>query len=275
MSVDLPDFTSIKVVREGAVDWLTLDRPARLNALDGALVEELWRYFSDLQSNRNCRVVVMRGAGRGFCAGLDLTWFNTGASMPVDPGGDGTFSMLTEIIFKMRSCPQVIVSLVHGPACGGGFNFVLASDIRIAARSAKMNVAFVKLGLSGCELGTSYFLPRFVGSSVAADLMLTGRFIDGERALATGLVSQLVDRDEDLEPAGQKLVEELLAVSPLGLRKTKEGLALAETLSNLTAVIRLEEQTQLACMKAVQFAETVGAFAGGNAGTTRESASGA
>ena len=73
MSVDLPDFTSIKVVRDGAVDWLTLDRPARLNALDGAMVEELWRYFSDLQSNRDCRIVVMRGAGRGFCAGLDLT----------------------------------------------------------------------------------------------------------------------------------------------------------------------------------------------------------
>ena len=275
MSVDLPDFTSIKVVRDGAVDWLTLDRPARLNALDGAMVEELWRYFSDLQSNRDCRIVVMRGAGRGFCAGLDLTWFNTGASMPVDPDGDGTFSMLTEIIFKMRACPQVIVSLVHGPACGGGFNFILASDIRIAARSAKMNVAFVKLGLSGCELGTSYFLPRFVGASVAADLMLTGRFIDGERALATGLVSQLVDRDEDLESAGQDLVEELLAVSPLGLRKTKEGLALADTIDNLTAVIRLEEQTQLACMKAAPFAETVGAFAGGGAGTARETASGA
>ena len=275
MSVDLADFTSIKVVRDGAVDWLTLDRPARLNALDGAMVEELWRYFSDLQSNRDCRIVVMRGEGRGFCAGLDLTWFNTGASMPVDPDGDGTFSMLTEIIFKMRACPQVIVSLVHGPACGGGFNFVLASDIRIAARSAKMNVAFVKLGLSGCELGTSYFLPRFVGASVAADLMLTGRFIDGERALATGLVSQLVDRDEDLESAGQDLVEELLAVSPLGLRKTKEGLALADTIDNLTAVIRLEEQTQLACMKSVPFAETVGAFARGSTGTARETASGA
>jgi len=260
----ISDFETISVSREGEVDWLMLNRPERLNALDDTLVRELWTYFDRLQTDRGCRVVVMRGAGRGFCAGLDLAWYGSGeVSLPVDPNGDGTFPMLAEIILKMRSCSQIIVSLVHGAACGGGFNLVLASDLRIAARSARMNVAFVKLGLSGCELGTSYFLPRMVGDTVAAELMMTGRFIDGERALSTGLVCQLVDTDDELEPAARLMVSDLLAASPMGLRKTKEGLTLFRPLDDLATVIRLEEQTQRACMQAVPFEQTIAAFKDG------------
>ncbi len=153
----------------------------------------------------------------------------------------------------MRSCPQAIVALVHGAACGGGFNFVLASDIRIAGRSAKMNVAFVKLGLSGCELGTTYFLPRLLGTSVAAELMMTGRFIRADRALAVGLVSEVVD-DDQLEAAGRSLIEDLLAASPIGLRKTKEVMAQAAEIEDLAAVIALEQHTQEVCMRQSSFA---------------------
>ncbi len=256
----MSDYTAISVVREDAVDWLTLNRPDRLNALNGTMVRELWDYFDLLQSDYSRRVVIMRGAGRAFCAGLDLLWYReNGADMPRGASDEGPGPSLPGVILKMRSCPQVVVSLVHGAACGGGFNFALASDIRIAGRSAKMNVAFVKLGLSGCELGTTYFLPRLVGHSIAAELMMTGRFIHADRALATGLVSEVVD-DDQLEDAARALAKDLLAASPMGLRKTKEVLSQAAEIESLAGVIALEERTQLACMQAGPFGQTIAKF---------------
>eukprot|EP00456_Euglypha_rotunda_P067548 TRINITY_DN5858_c0_g1_i7.p1 TRINITY_DN5858_c0_g1~~TRINITY_DN5858_c0_g1_i7.p1 ORF type:complete len:260 (+),score=56.89 TRINITY_DN5858_c0_g1_i7:255-1034(+) len=247
------DYTTISIVQEGPVDWLTLNRPQRLNALDGTMIRELWSYFDSLQSDYSRRVVVIRGAGKGFCAGLDLEWFKTdGAKLPSGADDNGPGPSLGELVLKMRSCPQVIVALIHGAACGGGFNIALAADIRIAGRSAKMNVTFVKLGLSGCELGTSYFLPRMVGTSVAAELMMTGRFIHAERALATGMVSEVVD-DEQLDQAARKMVSDLLATSPVGLRKTKEVMTRASEIQDLRAVIALEEYTQLKCMHGSNF----------------------
>ena len=254
----MSEYTTINVVHDGAVDWLTLNRPDRLNALNGTMVRELWDYFCGLQTDYARRIVVMRGAGKAFCAGLDLVWFNNqeGDTMPRGATDEGPGPSLADIVLKMRSCPQVIVSLVNGAACGGGFSFALASDIRIAARSAKMNVAYVKLGLSGCELGTSYFLPRMLGTSVAAELMMTGRFIHADRALATGLVSEVVD-DDQLETAGRALVDDLLATSPKGLRKTKEVMTRASEIEDLAAVIALEEHTQMSCMDAGSFAPKV------------------
>ena len=256
------DYTTISVVQDGPVDWLTLNRPDRLNALDATMVRELWDYFDRLQSNYSRRIVVMRGAGKAFCAGLDLVWFNDSKeNMPRGATEQGPGPSLNDIVLKMRSCPQIIVSLVHGAACGGGFNFVLASDIRIAGRSTRMNVAFVKLGLSGCELGTSYFLPRMVGMSVAAELMMTGRFMHADRALATGLVSEVVD-DDQLEDAARALINDLLAASPMGLRKTKDTMARTSGIDDLAAVIALEEHTQLACMQASSFTQSVATFGG-------------
>lgn len=253
----MSNYTAIEIVREGAVHWLTLNRPERLNAIDGTMVRELWDYFVSLQSDYSCRVVVMRGAGKGFCSGLDLAWYKeAGKDMPRGETADGPGPSLAGVILKMRSCPQAIISLVHGAACGGGFNFALASDIRIAGRSAKMNVAFVKIGLSGCELGTSYFLPRLVGMSVAAELMMTGEFIHADRALATGLVSKVVD-DDALESAARQMVDSLLAASPMGLRKTKEVLTKASEIEDLAAVIALEERTQMICMEAGSFAPKI------------------
>jgi enoyl-CoA hydratase/carnithine racemase len=251
----MSDYTTISVVREGAIDWLTLNRPERLNALDATMVRELWSYFDALQSDYSRRVVIMRGAGKGFCAGLDLTWFKeSGAAMPTGATDTGPGPSLSDIVLKMRSCPQAVVALIHGAACGGGFNLALAADIRIAGRTAKMNVAFVKLGLSGCELGTSYFLPRMLGTSVAAELMMTGRFIHADRALAAGLVSEVVE-DDQLESAARALVADLLAASPVGLRKTKEVMTRASEIQDLAAVIALEERTQLMCMSSASFSK--------------------
>lgn len=248
-------YETLSIVREGTADWVTLDRPDRLNALDPAMIAELHDYFGALQGDLTTRVVVLRGAGRGFCAGLDIKEHLAGATRPPAPGEPN----LPDVIRRMRSCPQPIVALVHGPACGGGFAFVLASDVRIAGESARMNDAFIKLGLSGCELGLSYFLPRAVGSSVAAELMMTGRFLDASRALQTGLVSQVVP-DEHLEAAGRKLVSDMLKTTPAGLRTTKETLRRCARLDDLDAVIELEQHAQATCMNGPDFEEALRAF---------------
>lgn len=256
----MANYTAINVVSEGAVDWLTLNRPERLNALNGTMIRELWDYFSRLQTDYLRRVVVMRGAGTAFCAGLDLKSRNDpNEQISNGEGRAGPEPTLSDLVKKMRSCPQPIVALVHGAACGGGFIFALSSDIRIAGKSARMNVAFLKLGLSGCELGTSFYLPRMVGLSVASELMMTGRFIHADRALATGLVSQVVE-DEGLERAAREMVAELLLASPMGLRKTKETMNLAQRSNDLDAIIKLEEHTQLRCMQSPDFNEAIAAF---------------
>ena len=256
----LRDYQTIKIVAEGAVEWLCLDRPDRLNALNDQMVSELWDYFTAKQADLNCRVVIMHGAGSAFCAGLDLK--ASGDLGRADDSGRKTKdagASLSKIVRLMRSCPQPIISLVHGPACGGGFIFALASDVRIAGRTASMNVAFVKLGLSGCELGTSYFLPRMVGLSVARELMMTGRFIGADRALATGLVSEVV-ADEELHVAGRAMAADMLLTAPSGLCRTKETLELTLQIDDLEAVMRLEEHTQKLCLQSPDFAEARAAF---------------
>lgn len=248
-------YTTIDARREGVVDWLTLDRPQRLNAINDLMIAELWDYFAGLQQDHGRRIVVLRGAGRAFCAGLDLKTGAPGNGALSDIGGPS----LRGVVGMMRSCPQPIVVLIHGAACGGGMSFALAADIRIAGASAKMNVAYVKLGLTGCELGTSFHLPRTVGPSIAAELMMTGRFIHADRALATGLVSDVVP-DDRLDDTARALIADMLRTSPMGLRKTKETLNLAMRLDDLDAVLRLEEHAQAQCMQGSDFAEAIAAF---------------
>jgi enoyl-CoA hydratase len=159
----------------------------------------------------------------------------------------------------MRACPQPIVALVHGPACGGGFAMALAADIRVAGESARMNDAFVALGRSGCELGLTYFLPRIVGLGIATELMYTGSFIDAQRALQVGLVSRVVP-DAELEAAAAEFVEPMLKTAPLGLRMTKQTLNTALRIGDLHAVIDLEERAQSICGRGPDFEEAMNAF---------------
>lgn len=252
-------YNTFTVEKRDAADWVTLNRPDVLNAISLEMVRELNDYFGALFHDRTTRVVVLRGAGKGFCAGLDIKERSDGRDEVPFAGGFGFQGYLADVYLKMRRCPQPIVSLVHGAACGGGFSFVLASDIRIAGESAKMNAAFIRLGLSACDMGCSYFLPRLVGTSVASELMLTGRFIHAQRALATGLVSEVVP-DADLEATGQGYVYDLLAASPMGLRMTKEGLNLAIDAPSLEAAMAIENRNQLMTSASPNFREGMQAF---------------
>lgn len=253
-------YRTIRIEKRGAVDWLTLARPDALNAINLQMVNELRDYFGRLFEDASVRIVVMRGEGRAFCAGLDIKDHRGDRSQAVPFGGGFGFQgHFADVYVRMRRCPQPIVSLVHGAACGGGFSFVLASDVRIAGESAKMNAAFIRLGLSGCDMGVSYFLPRLVGTSVASELMLTGRFLHAARALATGLVSEVVP-DGKLEDTAQAYVDDMLSASPKGLRMTKEGINLAVDAPSLEAAIAMENRNQLLTAQSPNFAEGMRAF---------------
>ncbi len=244
---------------DGPVLRATMNRPERLNALDPALVEALRELFSSLHWRRDVRVVVLAGAGRAVCSGLDLKLDRKPAS---ERGLTDVLvgqRRISEIVIAMRRCPQPIVALVDGPASGGGFALALASDIRIATPRTKMNAAFIRIGLSACDIGVSYFLPRMVGSAIAAEYLLTGRFIDAETALALRLVSKLVDPQE-IAAAGDEIVADMLRATPLGLRLTKDALNHAIDAGSLEAVVAMEDRNQTLCSRDPDFAEGLASF---------------
>jgi enoyl-CoA hydratase/carnithine racemase len=251
--------STIDIERRGEVEWLTLSRPERLNTLTGTMVRELCDYFERLKSDYAVRIVVMRGAGRAFCAGLDIKEHLDGDRVPEGAGRVRPGHHLFDIVRLMRACPQPIVALLHGPVCGGGFAMALAADIRVAGESVRMNDAFVALGRSGCELGLTYFLPRIVGLGVATELMYTGSFIDAPRALQVGLVSRVVP-DSELEAAAAQFADPMLKTAPLGLRMTKATLNTALKIADLDTVIDLEERAQSICGRGPDFEEAMKAF---------------
>jgi enoyl-CoA hydratase/carnithine racemase len=157
----------------------------------------------------------------------------------------------------MRRCPAII-ALVHG-AAGSSSALALAADIRIASKSARMNCAFIKLGLGGCDIGTSYFLPRLVGVSVASELILTGRFINAERALAVGLVSEVVE-EGGLDAAAVPFVDAMMTASPVGLRLSKECLNMSVDAGSIETVIAMEDRNQVLCSRSEDFNEGIRAF---------------
>lgn len=251
------------IEHNNGVDRVTLNRPDNLNALDAALIDALNAYFESLQRNRTTRVVVLRGAGKNFCAGLDLkAAMQRRGGINEPPGVTESLDSqrrIADIVMLMRRCPQPIIALVQGAAAGGGFALALAADIRIATRSARMNCAFIKLGLGGCDIGTSYFLPRLVGVSVASELILTGRFIGAERALMVGLVSEIVEEDA-LESAAAPFIDAMMTASPVGLRLSKECLNMSVDASSIEAVIAMEDRNQVLCSRSEDFKEGIEAF---------------
>ncbi len=247
----------LDIQQDGGVLRLTMNRPERLNALNSALATALRECFQGLYRRTDIRVVILQGAGASFCAGLDLK---------EQPGQDlGTSEMLAvqysirDIMLAMRRCPQPIISIVQGAASGGGFALALASDIRLATPEARMNASFLRIGLTGCDMGVSYFLPRMVGSSVAAQYLLTGRFMDAQRAHALGLVSMVAPLP-DLQQEAQALAEDMLRTTPLGLRFTKEALGLSLDMGSLEAVMAMEDRQQVLCTQTEDFQEGMQAF---------------
>jgi enoyl-CoA hydratase len=229
------------------VTLLTLNRPDRLNAMSAELVTDLHAALDDVADDPSCRVVVLTGAGRGFCAGLDLKGFGLPPGA-IDEGrpqaGLRTQQHIARLIPRLRSLRQPVIAAVNGPAAGGGLALALGSDVRIAGASARFNVAFVRVGLSGCDIGVSWLLPRLVGASRAWELLLTGRIIDAAEADQIGLVTRVVP-DGELLDAALETASLIAANSPMGVWMTKEVMWSQLEVGSLQAGIDLENRTQV------------------------------
>ena len=224
---------------------LTLNRPSRLNALTYELVEQLHSTLDKIDRDHSCRVVVLTGAGRGFCAGLDLTGFGKvpGTEEQGRPQtGMATQQFIASLVPRMRDLRQPIIAAINGAAAGGGLALALASDVRICSPEAKFGTAFVRLGLSGCDIGVSWLLPRLIGASRSHELLLTGRVIDAQEADRIGLVSRIED---DVMAAALRVAGEIQANSPFGVWMTKEVMWSNLETPSLQAGIDLENRTQI------------------------------
>lgn len=245
--------------RVAEVALVTLNRPDRLNALTWPMIDQLHDTLRDIAADRSCRVVVITGAGRGFCSGLDI-----GMADALGTADDmvevlARQERIADVAKRIRRLPQPVIAAVNGPAAGGGLAIALAADVRYCAPTAKFNVAFVRIGLSGCDVGVSYLLPRIVGLGIASEMMLTGRLVGAEEALRTGLVNRVVDADALRENA-LELAAEMAANSPFGVRMTKQVLALAIDAPSLDAAIELENRTQVLATRTHDVAEATAAF---------------
>src|ERR687885_1872648 len=178
------------------VHVITMNRPDRLNAMNAELCGALHEELSSVGADRSCRAIVLTGAGRGFCAGVDLGGYgeapgNAGTDPPRDQLANQEH--MSRLVLRLRSTPQPVIAAVNGPAAGFGAALALGSDIRFAAASAVFRIAFINIGASNCDMGTSWLLPRLIGASRAHELMLTGRRVGADEAERIGLVAGLAD----------------------------------------------------------------------------------
>jgi enoyl-CoA hydratase/carnithine racemase len=257
---DMDKFTTITVEQRDVVEILSLNRPDALNAVTPAMADELIAYFSGLHDRLSTRIVIFRGNGRAFCAGAELVSDAFAAPGPGRPQRQLDMQQrYSRIIRLMRSCPQPIVALIQGAACGAGFSLVLASDVRFATSGARMNAAYIRVGVGGCDMGSGYLLPRLVGLSIASELLLTGRFLDADRAKTVGLVSDVVPDDKLLE-TGLAFAAEMARASPMGLRLTKQTLNALIDAPGIDAALMIEDRQQVMLLETGDHKEAVAAF---------------
>jgi enoyl-CoA hydratase len=241
---------------------VTLDNASRLNSLSFALVSDLYAALEEVAADNDCRVVVLTGAGRAFCSGLELEH----AGMP--PGSEDlgrhrmgmrAMEYMGGIVPALRAIPQPVIAAIKGPAYGGGMCLSLGTDIRLAGRSAFFCGAGINNGLAGTELGVSWLLPRAVGTSHSAEILLTGKKFDADEALRIGLVSRVVDDDALLDEA-LDMAAGMCAFSPFGLALTKDTMWASLEVGSLQTAVDLENRTQLLAGHTGNLTEASAAF---------------
>jgi enoyl-CoA hydratase/carnithine racemase len=245
---------------EHGVARITLNRPERLNALTFEVYRELTEVFAALANEKDVRVVVITGAGRAFCSGGDVHDI-IGELFSRDMEGLLEFTRMTcELIRNMRALSKPVIASLNGTTAGAGACIALASDIRIANQDAKIAFLFVKVGLSGADMGAAYLLPRVVGLAKATELLYTGDFISAAEAERIGLYNRVVPAAE-LEQTTNELAERLAKGPAFALAKTKEMLN-REMQMNLDAALESEAQAQAICMQHPDYREAYEAFVG-------------
>ena len=240
------------------VATITLNRPDRLNALTFEVYEELRDAFAAFGSEGGVRAIVLTGAGRAFCSGGDVEDI-IGALFSRDASGLRAFTDMTcDLIRNIRRCPRPVIAALNGTVAGAGAVIASACDIRVASESAKIAFLFVRVGLSGADMGASWLLPRLVGLGRATELLMTGEFIDARRAGEIGLYQRVVPADRVMAEA-KALAEKLAAGPTEALSVTKHALE-AEWSMDLDAALEHESAVQARLMEHPNFREAYEAF---------------
>jgi enoyl-CoA hydratase/carnithine racemase len=244
-------------MQEG-IATLTLNRPERLNALGDTLREDLYDAVTRASSDPDVRVIILTGAGRGFCAGGDVKAMNEAReSKRARPLLDKIAPLRDKVVLAMRHAPQPIIAAVNGPAAGAGMNIALACDLRLASTAARFGETFVKRGLH-VDWGGTYFLPRLIGMAKACELIFTGEVIGAEEALALGLVSRVVSPDQ-LLPAARELARSIAQGPPIAIRLAKRALYHNQEV-DLPAALEFETYAQNVCFETEDAKEGIRAF---------------
>jgi enoyl-CoA hydratase/carnithine racemase len=236
---------------EDEIAGVTLNRPRRLNAIDGSLMDAMDDVM-DVLSTGEFRAAILTGAGRGFCAGADLSgtgepWTKPPKTAPHSPPFKVSYDAqvrLADLYTRLYELPIPVIAAVNGAAVGGGLAFALHCDIRIASDQARFGSVFIKAGFSSMDMGTSYLLPKIVGAGVARELMLTGRIIDADEAYRIRLVHEVVAPDE-LMAAALKMARSIVENNAYGVWQTKIGLNTALDAPSLRHAKEIENRTQI------------------------------
>ena len=245
-------------VPEPGVAVVTLNRPDTLNSLTFRMFDELLDVAHRLDRDTGLRAIVLTGAGRGFCSGLDLGDAATLPDMDLGQNLDGQ-EQWARCITAFHTITTPVIAAVNGPAAGAGFALALAADIRIAAPGARFSAAFVLIGLSGGDCGTSYLLPRIVGLGHAAELLFTGRAVGAEEAARIGLVNRVV-ADEELLAEALAIARLIAGNSPIGIHLTKQLLSANVDAPSLNTALELENRSQVLAAATVDMREALDAF---------------
>ena len=254
--------TQVRVERPHEhVAVVTLDRPDVLNALSIDLAIELDQTLLEVSRDNSVRVIVLTGAGRAFCSGLDLKDYG------VVPGIDGlqvgqiaqrSMRVYSRLVTTLRSLHQPVIAAVNGPAYGGGMCLAMACEMRFAAPSATFNATIIVNELTSTEMAAAWLLPRQIGSTHANDLLLTGRVVEADEALRIGLVSRVAD---DVLQEALSTAERMATFSPYGLAMTKDVIWANLEIGSLAAAVELEDRNQLMLGFTDNLPEAIRAFA--------------
>jgi enoyl-CoA hydratase/carnithine racemase len=235
-----------------------LDRPERLNAMTFGMFDELAALQAEVDDDPAARVLVLTGAGRAFCAGMDLEQAGTLPQMSAAEMLRRQESW-ARAVTGFRRLRTPVIAAVHGAAAGAGMALALAADIRLASTTARFNAAFVRIGLSGGDVGTSWLLPRLVGFGRASELLLTGRFVEAPEALRIGMVTEVTE-PEELMARTMEVADAIRGNSPLGMQLTKQALQTNVDAPSLEAAIELENRNQVLTTRTQDMAEALAAF---------------
>jgi enoyl-CoA hydratase/carnithine racemase len=254
------ELETVRCSSDNGVGTITLNRPDALNAWTRRLGDDMLAALEHHADDPDVRVIVFTGAGRAFSSGADL---KAGGELTSPDGGFDVLTPLREsynpLILRVRTVDKPVIAAVNGPAAGFGLALALGSDIRFASTAAVFRVAFINIGVSNCDMGTSWLLPRLIGASRAHELMLTGRRVDAAEALRIGLVADVVDPEALLDRA-LEAAEQIASLAPWGVRLTKKGMWAALEIPSEQAAVEYEDRQQIMSTFGAAPPEAIAAF---------------